>query len=161
MITTESTKLQKLVLVAVWISLPLLISYLVPRYQMVFLFYFRYYLALASRNNVCMALYYYTKWLLKSSIWKREWGSSIKKPCKQVTDHKVWKQVEDGMELIGCYKTKVNSKAVAIHVLATSYHNYSKGRCSQMQSRDIKCFTINFCCRASFHLQLVSILFDH
>ena len=52
--------------------------------------------------------------ILNNAILKKRIGIKVKKVCKQVT--KVWKQVEDGMELNGCYRMKVNSKAFAIPV---------------------------------------------
>ena len=42
----------------------------------------------------------------------------MKKVCKQVRDQIVWKQVE--VQLKGCYRMKINSKAFAIPILTAS-----------------------------------------
>ena len=59
------------------------------------------------------------------------------------------------MELNGCYRTKVNSKAFAISIL-TAINYKSRGS----QNRDSKCFRINFCSIMTIEFYLVSILFD-
>ena len=54
------------------------------------------------------------------------------------------------MELNGCYRIKVNSKAFAIPILLLDY----KGRCSQ--NRDSKCFRINFYSITTIEFHLAS-----
>ena len=39
----------------------------------------------------------------------------MKKVCKQVRDQMVWKQVK--IQLKGCYRMEINSKALAIPIL--------------------------------------------
>ena len=64
-----------------------------------------------------------------SKIYNFERGNrepKSKRLCKKVEDQKVWKQIEDGMELNGCYRTKVNSKAFAIPTLIAIISNIIK-----------------------------------
>ena len=41
----------------------------------------------------------------------------MKKVCKQVRDQMVWKQVYFKIQLKGCYRMEINSKAFAIPIL--------------------------------------------
>ena len=64
-------------------------------------------------------------------FYKREYGSKVKKLCKQDRDQNVWKRVEDGTQQL-----KVHFKIFAIRILTAT------GRCSQ--NKDNKCFRIDF-----------------
>ena len=77
----------------------------------------------------------------------------MKKVCKQVRNQIVWKQLK--IQLKGCYKMEINSKAFAIPILTAIL-----SRCSQ--NRDSKCFRIYFHSIATLELYLkpVSIPFD-
>ena len=44
----------------------------------------------------------------------------MKKVCKQVRDQMVWKQVYFKIQLKGCYRMEINSKAFAIPILTAS-----------------------------------------
>ena len=88
---------------------------------------------------------------------KKGIGTESQKNYASKLKIKVWKQVEDGMELNGFYRAQVNSKVVCYH--CSDYICLYNVWYDSNQNRDSKCFKINFYSIATFEFHSILNLF--